>query len=314
MDKDIEDKELDQNALDEMCACGGDSEEDCTCDDNSEEGLVDESEYKDDEDKENVSESDDEDKDDEMDDLVEGLAKVLGVKKPGVAKLKEAFLTAVKLKTEAAEKRIELELKTEAREAVKIIKSRLEEEFGQKLNGYAKVVVTEWIKENSVSIKQSIEFSKNRKIVEGMRKLFSENAYTIKEGDEDVVDELSAELEDEKAANESLKSQNAAYRKILEAQAKKEEIGRYKLTESQSEKVYSLVESFPVDEKLKDRIKSVIDLIESSKPAQKPAPKLQERHARKPMAETLVESFSPKKVVKPQQDIDASSFLKDLLS
>ena len=164
------------------------------------------------------------------------------------------FEAAVLAKATSVVEEIETELTEQFDEAVEEIK----EELAQRVDDYLNYFVEEWTKENQVAIEKGLKAEIVEDFMSGLRDLFVEHYIDIPTEQVDVVEELTAKVEELDAAlNEQI---NAAVelRKELSEAKKVEAIHAVceGLTQTQVEKMKSLAEGveFTTEEELTQKL------------------------------------------------------------
>jgi hypothetical protein len=199
------------------------------------------------------------------------------------------FEAAVIAKATTVVEEIETELTEQFDAAVEEIK----EELAQKVDDYLGYFVEEWTKENQVAIEKGLKAEIVEDFMTGLRDLFVEHYIDIPTEKVDIVEELTAKVEELDAAlNEQIKSSVELQKELSEAK-KVEAIHAVceGLTQTQVEKLKSLAEGveftteqefagkletlkesyFKADVKVADgsALDDTVEIVEDKKPAAK---------------------------------------------
>jgi hypothetical protein len=151
------------------------------------------------------------------------------------------FEAAVMSRVEAIAVDVEQQLTEQFDAAVEVIK----EEMATKVDDYLNYMVEQWMKENEIAIEKGLRAEIAEDFMNGLRNLFIEHYIDIPEEKVDVVEELSAKVEElEEALNEQI-NKGVELTKDLNEQKKIEAIytACEGLTQTQVEKLKSLAES-----------------------------------------------------------------------
>lgn len=156
-----------------------------------------------------------------------------------------------------------------AEEGDKIISAQidsLEEQMSEEIEDFMKLVASEWLSENEVSIENNLRTELTEDFIYGLRNLFAESYIEIPEDKVDVVAELSRVNEElEASLNEEVaeKIENHKYTQELERKLAFIEImeDRGSMTLSQREKIKELAEDITFDsiDKYKTKINTLIE-------------------------------------------------------
>lgn len=129
----------------------------------------------------------------------------------------------------------------ELTEAVTQLESQLED----KIDSFLSYVVEEWMEENALAIESGLRTELTEDFIAGLRNLFAEHYITVPDDKVDLVDELANKIEVlENELNETV-SRNVEMKKQLVEATKKQIVSQVceGLTQTQTEKIHSLVES-----------------------------------------------------------------------
>lgn len=145
----------------------------------------------------------------------------------------------------------------EFNEAVETIKAELEE----KVDGYLNYMVNEWAKENELAIVKGLRAEIVEDFIDGLRNLFIEHYIDIPEDKVDIVEELTAKIEElEGSLNEQI-AESVELTAELNEHKKFEAIyaACEGLTQTQVEKIKSLAESieFTSEDEFTDKLETI---------------------------------------------------------
>lgn len=127
--------------------------------------------------------------------------------------------------------------------------ANISEEMTQKLNSYLDYVVEQWVEENRLSIESSLRTEVMESFLSGMRNLFVEHYVEIPEDKVDVVESLTAQVEElETKLNEQINAniEIAEQVKAFEKVSAFEEVAEG-LSDTQADKLAVLAESIDAD-------------------------------------------------------------------
>lgn len=149
------------------------------------------------------------------------------------------------------------EIELEFNEAVESVKAELEE----KVDGYLNYMVNEWVQENELAIVKGLRAEIVEDFIDGLRNLFIEHYIDIPEDKVDIVEELTAKIEElESSLNEQIK-ESVELTSELNEHKKFEAIyaACEGLTQTQVEKIKSLAESieFTSDDEFADKLVTI---------------------------------------------------------
>jgi DNA-binding transcriptional MerR regulator len=181
--------------------------------------------------------------------------------KQHAVKLAESHIAKI---AEKAEEEVEKN-KEEAEEKAD---KKIQESAGRFLDHIAK----EWLAENQLAVDRSIKAELFESMFAGMKELFVEHNVVIPEEAVDVVAEMEEELAEHKAETARLfeeVAQRDAYinyvqREVAVTEATKD------LTESQKEKVGSLVEGMTYSDSFATKIGAIVEMVKGSNAEEKP--------------------------------------------
>jgi hypothetical protein len=155
------------------------------------------------------------------------------------------FEAAVLSRVEPIVEEIENQLFEEFEIAVETIK----EDMANKLDDYLNYMVEEWMKDNELAIESGLRAELAESFINSLRDVFVEHYIDIPEDKVDIVEELSAKLEEAEAALNEEISRGIELSKEINEQKKMEAIytACEGLTQTQVEKLKSLAENVEFD-------------------------------------------------------------------
>lgn len=124
----------------------------------------------------------------------------------------------------------------------------------------------EWLKENALQVKTNIKSELFESFASGLKELFIENNVSVPEEQVDVIDELNAELDESTAEIKSLFDKNLALEEQISSLKKEKAISEATagLTESQKEKVLSLVEGLEYGDSYSPKLSAIVEMVANS--------------------------------------------------
>ncbi|QSJ03549.1 prohead assembly (scaffolding) protein [Aeromonas phage vB_AsM_ZHF] len=124
----------------------------------------------------------------------------------------------------------------------------------------------EWLKENALQVKTNIKSELFESFATGLKELFIENNVSVPEEQVDVIDELNAELDESTAEIKSLFDKNLALEEQISSLKKEKAISEATagLTESQKEKVLSLVEGLEYGDSYSPKLSAIVEMVANS--------------------------------------------------
>lgn len=177
------------------------------------------------------------------------------------------FEAAVDLK--AAERTAEMEDSFDARleeEADEIFN-----EISESIDAYISRIALTWLDENKVAVDKGVRGEVLESFVAGLRELFNEHAIEVPDQDIDIIEQLSAELEDTKSALDEEINKNIELADIAEAARLKTIIDEAAdgLTLTQRSQFNTVIESveFENDDELREKLKTIREGLIEKKPA-----------------------------------------------
>ena len=167
------------------------------------------------------------------------------------------FEAAVTSRAEEVIAATEAQLVEQFEEAVETIK----EELASKVDDYLNYMVEEWIKENEIAIESGLRAEIVEDFIDGLKNLFTEHYIDIPADKVDVVEELTAKVEElEASLNEQINS-SVELKKEINEHKKIEAIHAVceGLTQTQVEKMKSLAEGveFTTEEEFADKLNTL---------------------------------------------------------
>jgi hypothetical protein len=174
-----------------------------------------------------------------------------------VSKATTIFEAAVLARAEEVIAEAEAELTEQFEAAVEEIK----EDLATKVDDYLNYMVEEWVKDNEIAIEKGLRAEIVEDFIAGLKDLFEEHYIDIPTDKVDVVEELTAKVEElEEAYNEQIKSA-IEMKKELNEHKKFEAIyaACEGLTQTQVEKLKSLAEGveFTTDEEFATKLSTL---------------------------------------------------------
>ena len=174
-----------------------------------------------------------------------------------VVKATTIFEAAVVSRTEAIVEEIENELFEQFEEAVETIK----EELATKVDDYLNYMVEQWVKENELAIQSGLKSEIVEDFITGLKDLFEQHYIDIPADKVDVVEELTAKVEElENSLNEQIQTSVELTKELNEAK-KVEAIHAVceGLTQTQVEKLKSLAEGveFTTEEEFAGKLETL---------------------------------------------------------
>jgi len=137
------------------------------------------------------------------------------------------------------------EIAAELEESAQVEYENTISELSTKLDNYLEYVVEEWMKENALAVESGIRSEIVEDFMVGLRNLFVENNLDIPEDKVNVVEELSTKVSTLESALSEQIQENAEMKKEIVNFSKVSVVDELvdDLTESQVEKLFSLVDS-----------------------------------------------------------------------
>lgn len=174
-----------------------------------------------------------------------------------VTKAATIFEAAVVARAEEVIAEAETQLMEQFEKAIEEVK----EDLAAKVDDYLNYMVEEWMKDNEIAIEKGLRAEITEDFINGLRNLFVEHYIDIPADKVEVVEELTAKVEElENSLNEQIKS-GIELKKELSEQKKIEAIytACEGLTQTQVEKLKSLAEGveFTTEEEFGDKLSTL---------------------------------------------------------
>lgn len=166
-------------------------------------------------------------------------------------------------------------LAEKAEEEVEKNKEKAEEEAEKKISESASkfldYIAEEWMKENQIAVDRGIKAELFDSMFEGLKELFVEHNVTLPNESVDVVAELEEALAEEQEQTAKLfEANNSLNTKLTEMKRTDVlEKATAALTESQKDKVTSLVEGIDFSDKFGSKVDSIVKMVKESGSAEK---------------------------------------------
>lgn len=124
----------------------------------------------------------------------------------------------------------------------------------------------EWLAENALQVKTSIQAELFESMTEGLKELFIENNISVPDEKVDVIAELNSNLDESTAEIKTLFDKNMALEEQLNSMRKEKAISEatMDLTLSQKEKVLSLVEGMDYGTGYATKLSAIVDMVANS--------------------------------------------------
>lgn len=131
--------------------------------------------------------------------------------------------------------------------------------------------LTEWVEKNKITIDNQIKAKLFDSIFESLTNVFVEHNLNVPTEEVHVMDELQEEVQELQSKVDSLLKERKQLQTELQESKIKDTIKRLteNLTDSQKEKVIALSESIVVDDKVEQKLKTIIAMVEATEKAQK---------------------------------------------
>jgi len=167
------------------------------------------------------------------------------------------FEAAVSTRIEQIAEQVEAQLTEQFESAIEQVK----EEFAEKLDSYLNYMVEQWVEENQIALEKGLRAEVVEDFITGLHNLFKEHYIDIPEDKVDVVEELTAKVEQlESELNEEIK-RSVELKANLSEQLKTEAIytACEGLSQTQVEKLKALAESveFTTEEEFVTKLKTL---------------------------------------------------------
>lgn len=151
-----------------------------------------------------------------------------------------------------------------------LVESRVEEEvaeINESVNTYFDHLVEGWKEDNKVALENGMKVDLFESLLASMKAVFVEHNIEVPTESVNVVSEMEAELDESaKELNKAVKS-NKELREELNAMKMKGAVdsATSNLTESQKEKVATLVEGLKFDDKFQAKLDAIVEMVEAKK-------------------------------------------------
>lgn len=155
------------------------------------------------------------------------------------------------------------ELGKESEIELRAVAESINDDMVEKVDSYLDYVIEQWIEENRLAVTSGLRTEIAESLLEGIKKVFEENYVTVPEGKVDLVDELSAKVEELEDALSSEIHENVGLREEVEQWKRSKIVGEFAegLSDAQVEKLRSLSEvvEYENDEQFSDKIAGLRD-------------------------------------------------------
>lgn len=147
----------------------------------------------------------------------------------------------------------------------------IENKLYEDTNTYFDHIAEEWLKENKEAVSKSIKSDLFESLVVGMKELFIDHNILIPEEQVDVVAELETELNENVEEVSRLLNTNKEKDKVINEmkRARSLEVNTKELTESQLEKVNSLIEGLEYSDAFDTKLVAIVEMVSAVKPETK---------------------------------------------
>lgn len=168
--------------------------------------------------------------------------------------LAESHILAI---AEKAEKEVEEKVEKETEEA--------EKRFVETADKFFSHIAAEWLKENQVAVDKGIKADLFESMFESLKTVFVEHNVVLPEESVDVVAEMEEELAEAKQETSTIFEQKVALTEELNSLKREHAIkeATSNLTESQKEKVESLIEGLDYSEKFESKLSAIVEMATS---------------------------------------------------
>ena len=146
-----------------------------------------------------------------------------------------------------------------------LVESRVQEEISElteTLNTYLDHVAKHWLEENEVAVSNSIKVDMFESLMVGMKDLFVDHNVVIPEEAVNVVEELEAEIAESREELNTALNEKADLEKQM-SNMKRDSIVESSiasLTESQKEKVKTLIEGVEYNDKFEAKLSAIVEM------------------------------------------------------
>lgn len=210
--------------------------------------------------------------------------------KMNAVKLAEQHINAI---AESAEAKVQ--------ELVEAKTAEIEATLNENTQKFLEHLGEQWLTENKVAITKDIKAGLFESMLSGMRDLFVEHNVVVPDESVDIVAEMESELAESKDAVSTLFDESVKLKKVINEMNRNGAIQKAtsELTESQKEKVESLVEGIQFNESFDGKLNSIVSMVKGSV----------KQEVKAPIVENVNIEFQPETIVestpaKPEDSIN----------
>ena len=180
--------------------------------------------------------------------------------KSGAVKLAESHISAI---AEKADELVEAQVTEQ--------KTQIETKLYEDVDKYFGHIAAEWMAENKEAVTRDIKADLFESLVVGMKELFIEHNVVVPDEQVDIVAEMEDELEENKVEVKRLFETVQGKDKEISEMKRSHSIEAHTkdLTESQVEKVQSLIEGLSYSDKFDTKLVAIVEMV-SAKKEEKP--------------------------------------------
>lgn len=154
--------------------------------------------------------------------------------------------------------------------ADELVEARVEEEvseLNESVNTYFDHLVESWKEDNKVALENGMKVDLFESLMASMKAVFAEHNIEVPAESVNVVSELETELEESTAELNKMVRSNRALSEELDALKMKDIVkeATADLTESQKEKVATLVEGTKFDDKFQAKLNAIVEMVSATK-------------------------------------------------
>lgn len=154
--------------------------------------------------------------------------------------------------------------------ADELVESRVEEEISElneSVNTYFDHLVTEWKEDNKVALENGMKVDIFESLMGSLKAVFVEHNIEVPTESVNVVSELEAELAESTSEMDKLVRNNRALSEELDSLKMKDVVkeSTAALTESQKEKVMTLIEGTKFDDKFLGKLNAIVEMVSATK-------------------------------------------------
>ena len=202
---------------------------------------------------------------------------------------------------------------TQLAEGIEAARAEVETKLYEDADKFLTHLGKEWLKENALQVKTNIKSELFESFATGLKELFIENNVSVPEEQVDVIDELNAELDESTAEIKSLFDKNLALEEQISSLKKEKAISEATagLTESQKEKVLSLVEGLEYGDSYSPKLSAIVEMVANS--GQKEQKPIQEQALNIDESEAEVK-FEPEVIVEQNDNKQANNSMAAYLA